>query len=125
MKKAFTLTELLVVIILVGILASLAIPRIGGSVDKAMETEAKVALRQVQELQKIYYLEHKTYSTDLAAIDFSQEDTVADDPDDGTARYRIQIVSADSEGFRAEAVPVVKDLRTYIISAKGKSRIQP
>ncbi len=122
MKRAFTLTELLVVIILIGILASLAIPRIGGSVNRAMETEAKVALRQVQELQKIYYLEHKSYSADLAQLGFAQEATV-DAAENGTARYQIQISLADANDFKAVAIPVVKDIRSYSIAKNGKARV--
>ena len=122
MKKAFTLTELLVVIILVGILASIAIPRFGRSTDKAMESEAVMALRQVQELQKIYYLEHKTFTQDLKAIDFEQEATVTADPENGTARYEITIESADTEDFLAVATPVVQDLNTFEISKRGKAK---
>ena len=122
--EGFTLTELLVVIILVGILASLAIPRFGRSTDKAMEAEAKIALRQVQELQKLYFLEHKVYSQSLSGIDFEQEATVTGDPENGTARFDIQIVSADSEDFLAVAEPVVKDLRAYQISKEGKPKLR-
>jgi type IV pilus assembly protein PilE len=122
MKKAFTLTELLVVIIFVGILASLAIPRFGKSTDKAMETEAKLALLQVQELQRIYFLEHKRYATDVNAIDFEQEPTVAEDPEKGTARYRIMIDSADDQDFLAVAEPVVNGLNGYTITKQGKAQ---
>lgn len=120
MKRAFTLTELLVVVILIGILAALAIPKFGRSTDKAMESEAKIALRQVQELQKVYYLEHKTFSADLEAIDFQQELTVTEDSAKGTARYKIRIERADAQGFLAFAEPVVADLRTYQIEKDGK-----
>lgn len=118
-NQAFTLTELLVVVILVGILASLAIPRFGKSTNKAMETEAKLALLQVQELQKVYYLEFRTFSNDLDDIDFEQETTVKEDPKEGKARYQIAMVSANDEDFLAEAIPLVKGLRKYTISKKG------
>lgn len=118
--SGFTLTELLVVIIIVGILAALAIPRFGRSTGKAMETEAKLALHQVQELQRVYFLEHKTYSTSLEAIGFEQEETIVDDPKDGTARYKMSIESADTDDFLAVAQPVVKDLKAFEIRKKGK-----
>lgn len=123
MKRAFTLTELLVVVILIGILAALAIPKFGKSTDKAMESEAKIALRQVQELQKVYYLEHKRFSADLKAIDFEQELTVAENQEKGTARYKIRIEKADTENFLAIAEPVVADLRAYQISKDGKPTV--
>lgn len=123
-QKGFTLTELLVVVILIGILASLAIPRFGKSTNKAMETEAKLALSQVQELQKIYFLEHKTFSKDLDAIDFEQETTQKEDPEEGKARYKIGIVSANEDDFLAEAVPEVKGLRRFVIHKKGKPKVE-
>jgi len=120
MKRGFTLTELLVVVILIGILAALAIPKFGKSTDKAMESEAKIALRQVQELQKVYYLEHKSFATSLEAIDFDQELTITEDAVKGTARYKIRIETADTLDFTALAEPVVPDLRTYQIQKDGK-----
>ena len=123
-RKGFTLTELLVVVILVGILASLAIPRFGKSTDRAMEAEAKIALRQIQELEKVYYLENKTFSKNLEKLGFEQELTVEQDPEQGTARYRIEIVSAGPDDFLARAVPVVRDLRAYTVGKQGKPVVE-
>ncbi len=122
MRKAFTLTELLIVIILVGILASLAIPRFGRSTDKAMEAEARIALRQVQELEKVYFLEYKSFTDDLEAIGFEQEATVLDDPQNGTARYKVRIQSVNGEDFEAVAEPVVKGPRAFYITKNGKPK---
>ena len=124
MKKAFTLTELLVVVILVGILASLAIPKFAASTDRAMESEAKIALSQVQELQRVYFLEHKTYTLLMDHLGFEQEKTVVEDPEKGTARYRIKLEKADADMFLAVAEPVVEGPRTYEITHEGKPRVR-
>lgn len=119
MKRAFTLAELLVVIIIVGILASLALPKFGRTVDKAMELEAKTSLRQIQTLQKNYYLTEKKFTTDLDAIAFDPPSSDAENGDG--ARYTYSIESASDEDFVAIAVPTVKDLGTFTISKSGKA----
>lgn len=124
-KTAFTLTELLVVIIIVGILAALAIPRFGTSTDRAMETEAKLSLHQVQELQRVFFLEHKTYTTSLEQLGYEQEDTILENEKEGTARYKVTIEKADTDDFLAVATPVVKDLRSFEIHKKGKPTTRP
>lgn len=100
----FSLTELMVVVVIVGILAMLAIPRFLNVTTEAKMTEAKMMLRQVQTLQQAYRYGSDTYSADLAAIGFQQ---VALQPDGGTARYRIAIEQADAAGFVATATSVV------------------
>ncbi len=46
-KKGFTLIELIVVIVIIGILAAVLIPRMTGFTDKAKGTEALVHAKQV------------------------------------------------------------------------------
>jgi len=119
MKKAFTLTELLVVIILVGILAALAIPRFTGTTDRAMELEAQLALEKIYQLQNIYYLKHKRYTTDLAELGFQQEEVI-DDQGNGRARYLISVTTASDSSYSARAEPQVNDLRPYTVDETGR-----
>ena len=124
MKKhlsAFTLTELLVVIILIGILAALAIPRFGKTTDQAMELEATLALEKIYQLQSIYYLKHERYGTDLDKLGFEQE-AVVDENGEGRARYLIEVTEADENGYLAVAVPQVKGLKTFEVDQTGKVR---
>ncbi len=100
----FSLTELMVVVVIVGILAMLAIPRFLNVTTEAKMTEAKMMLRQVQTLQQAYQYGSDTFTADLAAIGFEQ---VALQPDGGTARYRIAIEHADASSFIATATAVV------------------
>jgi len=69
-KKGFTLLELMIVVIIVGILASLAMPRFITAVNKAKEAEAKAILGTIRSSQLRYYLENNnTYATLITALD--------------------------------------------------------
>ena len=101
---AFTLTELLVVLVIIGILVLLALPRLMPLIAKAKSTEAQMQLGHVHALQTGYFYLHSRYSADLDEIGFEQEKLVTDD---GTANYKIEIIEAGPAGFRARATAVV------------------
>lgn len=63
--RGFTLIELMVVIVILGILAALIAPRIIGRTDEAKVTEAKVQIRNFETAVKLYKLDNGSYpSTD-------------------------------------------------------------
>lgn len=103
-QQGFSLTELMVVLVIIGVLVLLALPRLMPVVTKAKVIEAKLNLKQVYMLEKSYKFENDRYSTNLADIAFEQEKLVTDG---GTARYKIEIVQADVNAFRAIATSVV------------------
>jgi len=59
--KGFTLVELVIVIVIVGILSIVAVPIYRGYTRKAMGTEAKSLLGSIQTAQKVYYAEHAAF----------------------------------------------------------------
>jgi prepilin-type N-terminal cleavage/methylation domain-containing protein len=85
-RKGFTLVELMVVIVIIGILASLAIPRFMGVTDKAKLSEFKPVLKQAITLYNAYYQEHETYVTDAKTIENGNQDIGFDLPD-GESRF--------------------------------------
>lgn len=104
--RAYTLTEILVVLVIIGILVLMALPNLMPLITKAKSTEAKMQLQHVQTLQKNYFYERSKYSTDLEEIGFVQE-KLTTEGNDGKANYRIEIVQADNKGFLARATAVV------------------
>jgi len=103
--KAFTLTEVLVVLVIIGILIFLALPTFMPLITRTKSTEAKTQLAYLQTLEESYFFEHSRYTQDMTEIGFLQRKLVTDDKT-GTANYRVEIVSADSKGFVARATSV-------------------
>ena len=60
-KKSFTLTELLVVIVIIGILAALGMPTYSAIKEKTLDREAKASLALIQAAEKIYKMETTFY----------------------------------------------------------------
>ncbi len=103
--KAYTLTEILVVLVIIGILVLLALPNLLPLITKAKTTEAKVQLEHIQTLEKNYFYEHSKYSKDLTEIGFIQEKLSTET--NGRANYKIEITDASNTGFTAKATAVV------------------
>lgn len=103
--KAYTLTEILVVLVIIGILVLLALPNLLPLITKAKSTEAKVQLEHLSTLQKTFFYEKSKYSSDLTEIGFIQEKLTTDGKD-GRANYKIEIVKATNNAFLARATAV-------------------
>lgn len=103
--KAYTLTEILVVLVIIGILVLLALPNLLPLITKAKSTEAKLQLEHLSTLQKTFFYEKSKYSSDLTEIGFIQEKLTTDGKD-GRANYKIEIVKATNNAFLARATAV-------------------
>jgi general secretion pathway protein G len=62
-SRGFTLIELMVVIVILGILAGLIIPRIMGRPDEARQTKARIMIEGIETALKLYRLDNGFYPT--------------------------------------------------------------
>jgi len=69
MKKGFTLIELIIVIIIVGILATIGMAQYTKIVEKSRWAEARSVLGSLRTLGNAYYLEFLEYATDITSLD--------------------------------------------------------
>ena len=102
--QAFSLPELLVVLVIIGILVLIALPNLMPLISKAKSMEAQQQLVFLHTLEKSYFYIRSRYSASLEEVGFEHARLVTEG---GNANYRIEIVSADEQGFRATATAVV------------------
>ena len=103
-QDGFTMIELLVVTIVIGILSAIALPAFASQSHKANDAEAKSVAKQAQLAAQIYFTGHDTYDTTLAVLR-------ADDPSlasgAGTtlsytgqaAGFELSVMSSDATKF--------------------------
>ena len=108
-KKGFTLLELMIVVIIVGILASLAVPRFIAATRKAKEAEARNILGVIRTSQIRYYLENRqNYSTDITLLDC-----------DLTVSTYYVYTAIDSGGNIGQAAATASDVSNFRINVNG------
>ena len=72
----FTLLEILIVVVILGALAALAIPAYIATTEKAKKQEAYQALTALRESQQRYYAANGTYSNTFTGLDFMPNTTM-------------------------------------------------
>ncbi len=70
-KKGFTLIEILVVVLIIGVLSSIALPQYLKAVEKSKYTEVEEILQTIYTAQHRYVLENNTYAETFDDLDIS------------------------------------------------------
>ncbi len=92
-KSGFTLIELLIVVVIIGILASIAIPKFNASREKSFVSTMKTDLKNLATYQEIHHNDVYSYSTSLSTLKM--------EPSNGVT---ITINEATGAGWAATAV---------------------
>jgi len=101
--SAFTLTELLIVLVIIGILVLLALPNLMPKVSETKAQEAKLQLNYLFTLEKTHFMMNSKYATQFDDIGFEHAKLTSDG---GTANYHVEIIEATNHGFVATATAI-------------------
>ena len=96
----FSLMEVMIVVVIIGILAALAYPNLEKYLKRARQTEAKTNLIAIYTAQKIYFTLHQSYAEDINELDLS---LAQGDP------YTFTIQEASTSTFKAQAEGNIDD----------------
>jgi len=112
LDKGFTLIEVMIVVVIIGILVGLAVPRFTRTTVKVKQTEAKLILKQIYTMQQTYREEYDTYwiPSDGIAASAENPESFAELGIEimSEARYTYSITGTDRT-FIAQAVAVNLD----------------
>lgn len=98
--KAYSLSEILIVLCIIGILIYLVLPNQASIISKAKSIEAQNMLNMVYGLEKNHFYRYSRYSSDFDEIGFEQVLTI---DKGGQAVYRIEVIESSINGFKARA----------------------
>ncbi len=68
-QRAFTLIEIMVVVIIIGILAAIVAPNVIGRVDDAQITKARAEISNIENAMKFYRLDNFTYPSSNQGVE--------------------------------------------------------
>jgi type IV pilus assembly protein PilE len=103
--RGVTLLELMIVVVVVGILASIAYPNYRDMVARSKRNEAKAALLQIATNQERFYLNNQSYTDDMTQLGFN----VANNFVTETGSYQIDVAGSNASTYTATATYLKAD----------------
>jgi len=103
-EDGFSLIELLVVIIIIGILAAIAVPLFIRQKEKAIQASMRSDLRNAASFMETYYLDSQSYPTSASqlssGLSFSKNTTITVVPESGNT-FCLKATNTGTSAFAA------------------------
>ena len=113
-RNAFTLIELMVVVVIIGLLAAIALPKFANTKGKANATALRTDLRNLATAQESYFYSNGRYTTSIDSLNFRSSPGVV-----------ITLVEGDAKGWSASLThPLAYPLKCALFMA-GASPLAP
>ena len=93
-SRGFTLIELLIVVVIIGILVSIAIPKFANTKQKAYVAQMKSDLKNLATAEEAYFYDSTAYTSSLAALNNFRAST----------GVTLNVLEATPMGWSAEAL---------------------
>ena len=103
-QAGFSLVELLVVLVIMGVLSALALPGYSRYVQRGNRTEVMAALLEAQHFMERYYSANGQYLSPANAVPMLPQ-RLQRIPIQGTVRYQLSVREATVNSYLLQAVP--------------------
>lgn len=122
--KGFTLIEVMITVVIVGILASIAYPSYTSFITKSGRSEGTAAVLRVANLQEQYYMDNRVFAEDMTDLGMSAEPFLTENgyysvDSVGTTTYTI---TATAKGRQATLDSTCSTITLTAAGVKGPSK---
>ncbi|HYW30660.1 MAG TPA: prepilin-type N-terminal cleavage/methylation domain-containing protein [Gemmatimonas sp.] len=113
-KRGFTLIELLIVVVIIGVLASIAIPKFQSAKGKSYAAALRSDLKNLSVSQEDYFYNNANYSTSIGDLSFSP-----------TTGVTLTITEATGAGWSATATHPLATPQTCAVYYGNAAQVAP